>query len=185
MTKEEILQRIEKSGVVPVIRAKSADEALRIVENAYENGIDVFEITMTVPDAFGVIKTIAEKYGEKVLIGAGTVLDEKSADESLKAGAKFIVTPCLIKTVIEFCNKHETLICAGALTPTEVFEAWQTGADVVKIFPASAVGGSSYIKALKAPFPEIRLMPTGGLKAENLDEYREAGAIAIGVGFKG
>lgn len=184
MTKREILQRIKQSGIVPVIRSASANEAREIVEVNYRQGIKVFEITMTVPDAVGVIKTLSKKHGDRILIGAGTILDAKSASESLTAGAKFIVTPCLIKSVIEFCNREEILICAGALTPTEVFEAWQSGADVVKIFPVSAVGGAGYIKALKAPFPEIQLMPTGGLKPENLTEFTEAGAIAIGVGFK-
>ena len=118
-------------------------------------------------------------------MGAGTVLDVESARECLGAGAQFVVTPCLIEPVIEFCNRESVLMCVGALTPTEVFRAWQSGADVVKVFPVSAVGGAGYIKALKAPFPEIPLMPTGGLKPDDLAEFVSAGALAIGVGFKG
>lgn len=184
MTKEEVLQKIKESGVVPVIRTSTAQEAEEIIETAYNQGIKVFEITMTVPNAVVVIKNIAQKYGKEVLIGAGTVLSKEAAKESLAAGAEFIVSPCLVKSVIEFCRSENKVICAGALTPTEVFEAWQAGADVVKVFPISAIGGANYIKSLKAPFPEIQIMPTGGLKAGDLEEFIKAGAIAIGVGFK-
>lgn len=183
MTKEEVLQKIKESGVVPVIRTSTAREAEEVIETAYNQGIKVFEITMTVPNAVEVIRNVAQKYDD-VLIGVGTILSKEAAKESLAAGAEFIVTPCLVKSVIDFCRAENKVICAGALTPTEVFEAWQAGADVVKVFPISAMGGANYIKALKAPFPEIQIMPTGGLKAEDLDEFIKAGAIAIGVGFK-
>lgn len=139
---------------------------------------------MTVPDAPEVIKKLFEKFGDEVLIGAGTVLDVETARRCLEADAKFIVTPCLIVQIIEFCKSNEVLICAGALTPTEIYAAWSAGADVVKVFPVSAMGGASYIKSLKAPFPQIELLPTGGLKMEDLAEFTEAGAIAIGIGVQ-
>ena len=185
MTKEEALRQIKQSGVVPVIRADSPTEAAKIVEAAFADGFRVFEITLTVPSAVELIKHLSEKFRERALFGAGTVLDAESARRCAEAGARFIVTPCLIEPVIEFCNREGVLICAGALTPTEVFRAWQSGADVVKIFPANAMGGASYIKSLIAPFPEIPLMPTGGLKRDDLAEFVSAGALAIGVGFKG
>lgn len=184
MTKHKVLQQIRDSGIVPVIRADSAYEAQKIVESAYADGIRIFEITMTVPDAPELIKTLSEKYDDDVLIGAGTVLDVDSTRKCLKARAKFIVTPCLIEEIIKVCIKEQVLVLAGALTPSEIFRAWQLGADVIKIFPVSAMGGPNYIRSLKAPFPQIELMPTGGLKSADLTEFIEAGAIAIGVGFK-
>ncbi len=139
---------------------------------------------MTVPDAPEVIKKLSEKFGDEVLIGAGTVLDVETARRCLEAGAKFLVTPCLIVQIIEFCKSNEVLICAGALTPTEIYAAWSAGAEAVKVFPISAMGGASYIKSLKAPFPQIELFPTGGIKKEDLVEFTEAGAIAIGIGVQ-
>ena len=139
---------------------------------------------MIVPDAPEVIKKLSEKFGDEVLIGAGTVLDVETARRCLEAGAKFLVTPCLIVQIIEFCKSNEVLICAGALTPTEIYAAWSAGTDVVKVFPVSAMGGACYIKSLKAPFPQIELFPTGGLKMEDLAEFTGAGAIAIGIGVQ-
>lgn len=184
MKKAEVLHRIKESGIVPVIRASSLDQAQRIIESAYNSGYSIFEITMTVPNAVELIKQLSQRYGSEVLLGAGTVLSVESARSCLDSGAKFIVTPCLIKEIIDFCQREEVLICAGALTPTEVFHAFQTGADVIKIFPVNSIGGVDYIKALKAPFPEIQFMPTGGLKVDDQKLFIEAGAIAIGVGFK-
>jgi 2-dehydro-3-deoxyphosphogluconate aldolase/(4S)-4-hydroxy-2-oxoglutarate aldolase len=184
MNKQEVLRRIKESGIVPVIRASSPKEAENIVETVLTDGFKVFEITMTVPDAPAVIKRLSEKFGDEVVIGAGTVLDAETARHCLEAGAKFIVTPCLIVKIIEFCKEKEILICAGTLTPTEIYTAWAAGADVVKVFPVSAMGGAKYIKSLKAPFPYIELMPTGGLKMENSAEFSEAGAIAIGFGVQ-
>ncbi len=184
MNKQEVLRRIKESGIIPIVRASSPTEAENIVETVRANGFKVFEITMTMPNAPDVIKKLSGKFGDEVLIGAGTVLDVETARRCLEAGAKFIVTPCLIVQIIELCQSNKILICAGALTPTEIFTAWQAGADVVKVFPVSAMGGASYIKSLKAPFPHIELLPTGGLKMENLAEFTEAGAIAIGVGVQ-
>ncbi len=184
MNKQKVLRRIKESGIVPVIRASSPTEAENIVEAVRADGFKVFEITMTVPDAPEVIKKLSEKFGDEVLIGAGTVLDVETAHRCLEAGAKFLVTPCLIVQIIEFCKSNEVLICAGALTPTEIYAAWSAGADVVKVFPVSAMGGASYIKSLKAPFPQIELLPTSGLKMEDLAEFTEAGAIAIGIGVQ-
>lgn len=184
MNKQEVLRRIKESGIVPVIRANSPSEAESIIESVLADGFKIFEITMTVPNAPEVIKKLSENFGDEVIIGAGTVLDVETARRCLEAGAKFIVTPCLNVEIIEFCQSNEVLICAGALTPTEIYAAWSAGADVVKVFPVSAMGGASYIKSLKAPFPHIELLPTGGLKMDDLAEFSEAGAIAIGVGIQ-
>lgn len=182
MKKEEVLSFIKKLGIVPVLRAGSAEEAVQIADAIIAGGINCLEVTMTVPDGVSVIETLSKKYGETVLIGAGTVLDVETGQKCLDAGAKFLVTPCLIPEIIKLCNIRETLVCAGALTPTEVFTAWTAGADVVKVFPASAMGGASYLKALKAPFPQIAIMPTGGVSLETIGDFLNAGVVGVGVG---
>lgn len=182
MKKEKVLSFIKNLGIVPVLRADSAAEAVQMAEAIIAGGINCLEVTMTVPDAVSVIETLSQKYGEDVLIGAGTVLDVETAQKCLDAGAKFLVTPCLIPEIVKLCNLREIAVCAGALTPTEVFTAWQTGADVVKVFPASAMGGAGYLKALKSPFPNIEIMPTGGVSLENIAEFLKAGVVAVGVG---
>lgn len=182
MSKREVLGKIRETGVVPVIRADSPESALEVCEAILEGGINCLEVTMTVPDALHVIRDLNEKYGDKVLIGAGTILDAQMAQNCVEAGAKFIITPFLSVETIEFCNRAETVICAGALTPTEIFTAWRAGADCVKVFPASAAGGASYLKSILAPFPQINLIPTGGVNLETLSDYFAAGAYAVGVG---
>lgn len=182
MNKQEVLEKIKEIGIVPVLRADSADEAMQLAEAIIAGGINCLEITMTVPNAVEVIEKTAAKYGNDVLIGAGTVLDVETARRCVEAGAKFIVTPCLIPEIIDYCKETGILICAGSLTPTEVFTAWSAGADVIKVFPASAMGGSGYIKALKAPFPKIELMPTGGVSLETIGDFFRAGVIGVGVG---
>lgn len=182
MKKEEVLAFIKNLGIVPVLRADSADEAVQIADAIIAGGINCLEVTMTVPGAISVIEMLSQKYGDRILIGAGTVLNVETAQNCIDAGAQFLVTPCLIPEVIKLCNLREIAICAGALTPTEVFAAWQAGADVVKVFPASAMGGASYLKALKAPFPNIEIMPTGGVSLENIAEFLKAGVVAVGVG---
>ena len=182
MDKREVLQRIWEIGIIPVVRAHSADEAIAIVEAIRAGGIPVIEITMTIPGAVGLMAQVAERYQEGVLVGAGTVLDGETARACILAGARFIASPALNLGTIEICRRYSTVVCPGALTPTEVVTAWQAGADVVKVFPCGAVGGANYLRALKAPLPQIELIPTGGVSVTTAGEFIRAGAFAIGVG---
>lgn len=182
MTKDEVLKRIEEIGVIPVVRAASAEEAVAVAEAIGEGGILVLEITMTVPGAVTVIAELNKRYGDQVLVGAGTVLDPEAAGNCIKAGAQFVVSPALNLKTIELCNREGIVIFPGALTPTEVVTAWQAGADAVKVFPCSAVGGPKYLRALKAPLPQIRLVPTGGVSLATAKDFIAAGAWALGVG---
>jgi 2-dehydro-3-deoxyphosphogluconate aldolase/(4S)-4-hydroxy-2-oxoglutarate aldolase len=177
-----VVDLIREIGIVPVIRATSADEALHAVEAIREGGINVLEITMTVPNAIQTIKTLARRIGDDALIGAGTVIDSDTARACVDAGAQFIVSPALDVPTIETCRILDVPIFPGALTPTEVLTAWKAGADAVKVFPANAVGGATYIKSLKAPLPQIELIPTGGVSLKNIAELIQAGALAVGVG---
>jgi 2-dehydro-3-deoxyphosphogluconate aldolase/(4S)-4-hydroxy-2-oxoglutarate aldolase len=180
--REQIIQRIRDVGVVPVVRAGSADEARRAVDAIKEGGIPILEITMTVPGAVGIIEQVAKQYGAEALIGAGTVLDAETARVCILAGAQFIVSPSLNLETIGCCRRYGVPVMPGALTPTEVVTAWQAGADMVKVFPCGAVGGASYIKALKAPLPQIELVPTGGVSLTTAADFIKAGAAALGVG---
>ncbi len=182
MTKGDVLKWIEEIGVVPVVRAASAEEAIAVAEAIGEGGIPVLEITMTVPDAVEVIAELSKRYGNDVLVGAGTVLDPEAASDCIKAGAQFVVSPALNVQTIELCNREDIVILPGALTPTEVVTAWNAGADAVKVFPCSAVGGAKYLRALKAPLPQIRLVPTGGVSLATAKDFIVAGAWALGVG---
>jgi 2-dehydro-3-deoxyphosphogluconate aldolase/(4S)-4-hydroxy-2-oxoglutarate aldolase len=181
-TKARVLEDLTVGGIVPVIRADSAEVAVKIVEALVAGGIRTLEITMTVPDAIGVIRTIAERFGREVLLGAGTVTSRALAEGSIDAGAEFLVTPCVIPEVIAVARERGVAVLPGAMTPTEVFDAWSAGGDIIKIFPASNVGGASYLKALKGPFPQIKLCPTGGVNLQTLAEFVRAGASAVGVG---
>lgn len=182
MKKGEVLRRINEIGIVPVVRANSVDEALRAVAAIKEGGVPVLEITMTVPGALRVIEEVGARYGEDVLVGAGTVLDPETARACIAAGARFVVSPSLNLATIELCRRYGVAVMPGALTPTEVLTAWQAGADVVKVFPCDAMGGAKYLRALKAPFPQIELIPTGGVSLANAGEFISAGAWAIGIG---
>jgi 2-dehydro-3-deoxyphosphogluconate aldolase/(4S)-4-hydroxy-2-oxoglutarate aldolase len=182
MNKTEVLKRIRDTGLIPVVRAESADQAMRAVAALKAGGLDILEVTMTVPGAIEVIQTLAAEYGDETLIGAGTVLDPETAQTCIKAGAKFIVSPALNEETIKFCRRQEVAIFPGALTPTEVVRAWKLGADAVKVFPAGAVGGAGYLKALKAPLPQIELIPTGGVSLKTAADFIKAGAMALGVG---
>jgi 2-dehydro-3-deoxyphosphogluconate aldolase / (4S)-4-hydroxy-2-oxoglutarate aldolase len=182
MTKAEVLQRITEIGIVPVVRAESASQALALADAIRAGGVPILEITMTTPGAVKVIEELARKHGTDVLVGAGTVIDPDTARQCIEAGAQFIVGPSLSLSVIETCQRLSTVVCPGALTPTEVVTAWQAGADLVKIFPCSAMGGAKYIKALKAPLPQIPLFPTGGVTLETAADFIAAGAVALGVG---
>lgn len=182
MTKDEVLRRIEEIGVIPVVRAASAEEAVAVAEAISEGGITVLEITMTVPGAITVIAELSKRFGDQVLVGAGTVLDPETADKCIKAGAQFVVSPALNLKTIELCNRERIAIFPGSLTPTEVVTAWEAGADAVKVFPCSAVGGPKYLRALKAPLPQIRLVPTGGVSLTTAKDFIAAGAWVLGVG---
>jgi 2-dehydro-3-deoxyphosphogluconate aldolase/(4S)-4-hydroxy-2-oxoglutarate aldolase len=182
MTKAEVIKQIRDTGVIPVVRATSADEAMRAIDAIREGGIAVLEITMTVPGAVGVIEQVSARYGTEALVGAGTVLDPETANTCIAAGARFVVSPALNLETISYCKRHDVVVMPGALTPTEVVQAWNAGADFVKVFPAGAVGGPSYLKALKAPLPHIELVPTGGVSLKTAADFIKAGAAALGVG---
>lgn len=182
MNKEEVRRWIEEIGIVPVVRAGSAKEACLAAEAVRAGGITVVEITMTVPGAVEAIRELKKSCGAEVLVGAGTVLNPAAARECLEAGAEFLVSPGLNVKTIEAAAQAGKLIMAGALTPTEVITAWEAGADFVKIFPCGQVGGAKYIKALKGPLPQVRMVPTGGVSLQTAGEFLEAGAAALGVG---
>ena len=181
-TREKVLGRIRDLGLVPVVRAQSAEEAIQAVDAIRAGGIDVLEITMTVPDAVPLIAQVARQLGREAVVGAGTVLDAETARAVILAGAQFVVTPTLKAETIACCKRYGVPVFPGALTPTEVLTAWEAGADMVKVFPCSALGGASYIKALKAPLPQVDLVPTGGVNLETAADFIKAGSAALGVG---
>jgi 2-dehydro-3-deoxyphosphogluconate aldolase/(4S)-4-hydroxy-2-oxoglutarate aldolase len=180
--KDEIRQAVQAVGLVPVVRAPSAALAIRAVEALLAGGISVFEITMTVPGAVGVIAQLAARFGERAIVGAGTVLSAAAARDCIQAGARFIVSPGFDLGTVEEAKSSGICVMPGALTPTEVVTAWQAGADMVKIFPCSALGGAKYLQALRGPLPEVRFLPTGGVSVSTVAEYIAAGASALGVG---
>lgn len=182
MTKTNVIQQIRDIGVIPVVRAATVDEAMRAIDAIREGGISVLEITMTVPGAVGVIEQVAARYGSEATVGAGTVLDAETARTCILSGAQFVVSPSLNPGTIACCRRYGVAVIPGALTPTEVVAAWTAGADFVKVFPAGALGGASYIKALKAPLPQIELVPTGGVSLKTAADFIKAGASALGVG---
>ncbi len=181
-SKEKALALIREVGLVPIVRAPSPDDALRAAEAIISGGIGIAEITMTVPNALRVLEMMSERFGDKVLLGAGTVLDAETCKKAVASGAQFIVTPSLELAVIEEARRQNKPCIPGALSPTEVLAAWRAGADMVKVFPCGPVGGPKYIKALRGPFPEIPLVPTGGVDLESTPLYIQAGAAAVAVG---
>src|SRR5256714_15073110 len=182
MTKSEVIQRIRDIGVIPVVRASSAEEAVEVVEAIKAGGVSLAEITMTVPGAVQVIEQLTERFGDEAIVGAGTVLDPEIARACIDVGARFVVSPALNLETIALCRQQDVPVMPGALTPTEIVTAWNAGADFVKVFPCGAMGGASYIKSLKAPLPQIELVPTGGVTLANAASFIEAGAAAVGVG---
>jgi 2-dehydro-3-deoxyphosphogluconate aldolase / (4S)-4-hydroxy-2-oxoglutarate aldolase len=182
MNSEQILRRIGEIGIVPVIRANSVEESLLAVQAIYAGGIPIVEITMTVPDAIHVIKSVVERYGDEVLIGAGTVTTANDARKCIDAGAQFLVSPGLSPPVLKAAAQQRILALPGAFTPTEVMNALAEGARVIKIFPCSSGGGPQHLKALHGPFPDVALIPTGGVNASNAAQYIMAGAFALGAG---
>jgi len=182
MTRDQVVQRIVRIGILPVVRAASATEAIAVGDAIAAGGIEALEITMTVPDALKVVREVVARYGDRLLIGAGTVLDAEQARECIAAGARFIVSPIADDETIAACRRADVAALPGGLTPTEVVRAWRAGADLVKVFPCGAAGGASYIKSLKAPLPQIPLVPTGGVTLETVGAFFTAGASAVGVG---
>lgn len=181
MQKVEVLNALREIGLVPVLRAESEAQALALADAIAAGGVTVLEVTMTVPGAIRVMRRLAEERPD-ILIGAGTVLDPETARMCILEGAQFVVSPALNVRTIEMCHRYGVAVLPGALTPTEIVTAWEAGADVVKIFPASALGGAKYLKSVKAPLPQVEMIPTGGVSQSTAAEFLEAGAFALGVG---
>jgi 2-dehydro-3-deoxyphosphogluconate aldolase/(4S)-4-hydroxy-2-oxoglutarate aldolase len=181
MTKSDVRQRIEETGIIPGVRVSSADDALFAAEAVRNGGIKIAEITMTVPDAIGVISRLASSFPDMV-VGAGTVLDRETAQRCLDAGASFLTSPGLIPEVVELGVLRDVVVFPGALTPTEVIAAWKAGADFVKVFPCPPLNGHSYIRALKVPLPQIKLIASGGVNQQTAPDFILAGATALGIG---
>jgi 2-dehydro-3-deoxyphosphogluconate aldolase / (4S)-4-hydroxy-2-oxoglutarate aldolase len=180
--REQTKEIIERVGLIPVLRAKSSSQAHAVVEAMIAGGVTIVEVTMTVPGAVDLVKELKQEHGSTLLLGAGTVTTAAQAQATIDAGAEFVVSPSLHPEVILTTKKNEKLSIPGALTPTEVVTAWEAGADYVKIFPCSAVGGASYLKALLAPFPHLKLVPTGGVTLQTAESFLQAGARALGIG---
>ena len=179
---ETTLQIIERVGLIPVLRAKSVAQGRAVVDAMIAGGVTVVEVTMTVPNAVDLIKELKKQFGDELLLGSGTVTTAEQAQATIDAGAEFVVSPSLHPDVIRVTKTNKKVSCPGALTPTEAITAWNAGADYVKIFPCSAVGGASYLKALLAPFPHLKLIPTGGVTLQTAESFIKAGARALGVG---
>ncbi len=182
MSAEDVVRRIGEIGIVPVVRAAGVEEARQAVDAVLAGGIPVVEITMTVPGAVQVIRDVVRQFGGKVLVGAGTVVTAEQAEACLEAGAEFLVSPGLSLAMMRAAQARSRLAIPGALTPTELMAASAEGARLVKVFPCGSVGGPKYLKALKGPFPHLKIIPTGGVSVANAAEYIAAGAFAVGVG---
>ena len=179
--KDQTVDVILSSGVVAVIRMKDTTKLMKVIEAIRIGGVKCIEITMTVPGAVDVIREVSKSAPSDVLIGAGTVTDVKTADAVIDAGAKFVVGPILNLEIVARCRERNIVVMPGCFTPTEIFAAWKAGADIVKVFPATSLG-PKYFKDIAGPFPEIRLMPTGGVTIDNVGEWVKAGAVAVGIG---
>jgi 2-dehydro-3-deoxyphosphogluconate aldolase/(4S)-4-hydroxy-2-oxoglutarate aldolase len=181
MDKLEMMEWIQETGVIAIMRAKSSDQLLAAAEAIKAGGVQAIEVTMTTPGALDVIRQATERYGADVLFGVGSVLDPESARAAILAGAQFVVSPTLNLKTIELCHRYAIPVVPGAYTPTEILTAWEAGADMVKVFPAS-VGGPAYFKAVKAPLPQVKLVPVGGVNLDTTADFIRAGADAVGVG---
>ena len=181
MTKSAVLATIKQIGLLPVLRAASIPQALALAESIAAGGIPILEVTMTVPGALELIRSLVRSH-PGLLIGAGTVLDPETARMCILEGAQFIVSPSLNLRTVELCQRYSVAVLPGALTPTEILTAWQAGADIIKIFPASAMGGASYLRSIKAPLPQVEIIPTGGVSLANAADFLAAGAFALGIG---
>jgi 2-dehydro-3-deoxyphosphogluconate aldolase/(4S)-4-hydroxy-2-oxoglutarate aldolase len=181
MSRHDDLDRVLNCGIVAIIRATSGEQLVQVAEALYGGGIDVIEVTFTVPGVLDVLSAVRKQLGSKILLGAGTVLDPESARAALLAGAEFLVSPTVNTDVIGMAHRYDKLMMTGAYTPTEILTAWEAGADIVKVFPAE-IGGAAYLKAIKGPLPQVRLMPTGGVNLQTLPNFIHAGACAVGLG---
>ena len=175
------LQRVLDGGIVAIIRATSGEQLVNVARALHEGGIDVIEVTFTVPNVLEILAAVRKDLGKKILLGAGTVLDPETCRAALLAGAEFIVSPSLNLEVIKLCKRYGKLVMPGAFTPTEIVTAWEAGADIVKLFPADCVG-PNYLKALRGPLPQVRILPTGGVDLKTLPDFFKAGACAVGLG---
>ena len=181
MAREEITREIEAHGVVAIIRMKEPDRLRAVIDALAAGGLRAIEVTMTVPGAIDLIAQIAPTLPRDFLFGAGTVLDADTASRAIDAGARFIVSPVFRKAVIDACHRRDVPAMPGCLTPTEILDAWDAGADIVKVFPATTLG-PGYLKDVRAPLPQVKLMPTGGVTIDNAGDWIKAGAVAVGVG---
>lgn len=181
MSKEKDLQRIVDCGVVAIVRFDRSEELVEAARAIKAGGVDVIEFTMTTPNALNIIAASAEEFGEEVLLGAGTVLDPETARAAILSGARYIISPTLNPQVIELCHRYGVIAVPGAFTPTEILTAWELGADMVKVFPAAAMG-PGYIKDILSPLPQVRLLPVGGVSVSNVAEFIKAGATAVAAG---
>jgi len=181
MSRSNDLQRILECGIVAVVRSPDSSQLVEVARALADGGVDVVEITMSVPNALDVLRQVRETLGDRLLLGAGTVLDSETARAVLLAGAEFIVAPTLNLEVIRLCRRYDKLVMPGAFTPTEILAAWEAGADIVKVFPADVVG-PAFFKAMRGPLPQIRLMPTGGVDLNTAAAFLQAGACCLGVG---
>jgi 2-dehydro-3-deoxyphosphogluconate aldolase/(4S)-4-hydroxy-2-oxoglutarate aldolase len=181
LDKAAVMTTLKTAGLVPVLRADSIDQALALASAISEGGVNVLEVTMTVPGALQVIRRLTHERPD-ILIGAGTVLDPETARICILEGARFVVSPALNLKTIETCHRYSVAVLPGALTPTEILTAWEAGADAVKVFPASAIGGAKYLASLKGPLHHIHLIPTGGVSLSTAADFLQAGAFALGVG---
>jgi 2-dehydro-3-deoxyphosphogluconate aldolase/(4S)-4-hydroxy-2-oxoglutarate aldolase len=179
---ESTSQILERVGLIPVLRARNAGQAHAVVQAMLAGGVTVVEVTMTVPGAVDLLKELKNEYGTECLLGSGTVTTADQAQATIDAGAEFVVSPSLHPAVIARTKANNKVSIPGALTPTEIVTAWDEGADYVKIFPCSAVGGASYLKSVLAPFPHLKLIPTGGVTQQTAETFLRAGAKALGVG---
>ena len=182
MRASDTLDSILEIGIIPIVRTDQAEHAMQAIEAIYNAGVPILEVTMTVPGALRTLERAADRFGDSMVLGAGTVLDATTARASMLAGAKFCVTPALDIATVEMCNRYSTVVIPGGLTPTEIMTAWNAGATMVKVFPVGKVGGPGYIKAVKAPLPHVHLVPTGGVTLENAGDFFRAGASAVAVG---
>jgi 2-dehydro-3-deoxyphosphogluconate aldolase/(4S)-4-hydroxy-2-oxoglutarate aldolase len=182
MSRASVCRHIEEVGLVPVLRLPSAEIVIRAVEVLLAAGVSICEVTLTVPDALGVIAKLVDRFGDRAIIGAGTVLSADDARACIDAGSQFVVSPGLDLATIGAAHDRDIAVLPGALTPTEVITAWKAGAEMVKIFPCSAVGGAQYLRALKGPLPHVKMLPTGGVGPSTAHEYIAAGASALGMG---
>jgi 2-dehydro-3-deoxyphosphogluconate aldolase / (4S)-4-hydroxy-2-oxoglutarate aldolase len=181
MSREKHLQRVIDCGIVAVVRFSEPEPLVEVIKALADGGVTVAEVTLTVPNALDVIREAKRKLGDRVLLGAGTVLDPETARAALLAGAEFIVAPSLNLDVIKLCRRYDKVVMPGAFTPTEVVTAWEAGADIVKVFPAEVVG-PAFFKALRGPLPQVKLMPTGGVDLATAADFLKAGAVCLGIG---